>query len=131
LGELSTLDDSLDESKRRNHLYCLFISAEYGPLGKHNRVQNPDCVVQYIRSICPSKDGYYTGFCEAGQSGNASGNFDGRRTSEGVASTPMNAQAEKDNSINDHESPSAVESEYVAPSLTTIYARGDNIKLNV
>ena len=43
----------------------------------------------------------------------------------------MNAQAEKDNSINDHESPSAVESEYVAPSLTTIYARGDDIKLNV
>ena len=48
LGELLTLDSSLNESKRRNHLYRSFVSAEYGPLGHHNRVKIPDCVVDYI-----------------------------------------------------------------------------------
>ena len=66
LGELSTLDSSISESKRRNHLYRSFVSAEYGPLGKHNRVKIPDCVTEYIRSICPSQDGQYTGFREVG-----------------------------------------------------------------
>jgi hypothetical protein len=129
LGELSTLSASIDESKRRNHLYRKFVSAEYGPLGKHNRVKIPDCVVEYICSICPSKDGKYTGFHEVGQSGGAHGGVDGRHTSEGVASTPKNSRAQHRNTHD--QSPSAVESEYAAPSLNSIYTAGDSIKFNV
>ena len=62
LAELDSIDDSLDASKRRNHLYRVFVASEHGRLGSRNRVKIPDCVVSYIRSICPSDDGQYTGF---------------------------------------------------------------------
>ena len=129
LGELLTLDSSISESKRRNHLYRSFVSAEYGPLGKHNRVKIPDCVTEYIRSICPSQDGQYTGFREVGESGNATGGVDGDGSLEGVASTPKSSKAQKRKPQD--ESPSAVESEYAAASLNSIYTGGENIKFKV
>ena len=34
-------------------------------LGRRNRVRIPVCVVRFIRSICPSDDGQYTGHRDA------------------------------------------------------------------
>ena len=62
LGELDSIDVTLNASKKRNHLYPSFVMSEYGKLGACNRVQIPDCIVSYIRSICPSSDGQYTGY---------------------------------------------------------------------
>ena len=39
LGELMSLDSSLDESKNRNYLYRSFIAVQYGVMGKHNRIK--------------------------------------------------------------------------------------------
>ena len=129
LGELSTLDSSLNESKRRNHLYRSFVSAEYGPLGHHNRVKIPDCIVDYIQSICPSPDGAYTGFRDVGDSANATENASSDGTSKAAASTPKSSKANKRKA--EDQSPSAVESEYAAASLNSIYTGGENIKFNV
>ncbi len=72
IAELSTLDDSLTESKRRNHLYRVFVLSKYRVLGAGRRVKIPDCVVSFICSICPSPDGRYTGFLSAGYPGHVS-----------------------------------------------------------
>jgi hypothetical protein len=69
IAELGTLDDSVTKSKRRNHLYRVFVSSEYGVLGAGRRVKIPDCVVLFIRSICHPPDGRYTGFRSAGYPG--------------------------------------------------------------
>jgi hypothetical protein len=124
-GELSTLDTSLNESKRRNHLYRSFVSAEYGPLGHHNRVKIPDCVVEYIRSICPSPDGSYTGFRDVGDSTSAKEFESTDGHSKSSTATPKSKKAKKKN--NEDQSPAAVESEYAAASLNSIYNRGENI----
>jgi hypothetical protein len=34
-------------------------------LGRRNRVRIPECVVRFIRSLCPSEDGQYTGHRDA------------------------------------------------------------------
>ena len=42
--------------------YRAFIRVMHGILGDDNRVENPPCVVNNIRSRFPSNDGHYTGF---------------------------------------------------------------------
>eukprot|EP00956_Cyclotella_meneghiniana_P008475 scaffold11429_cov48-Cyclotella_meneghiniana.AAC.5 len=69
VAELGTLDDSLDNSKKRNHLYRSIITSEYGVLGARRRVQIPDCIISFICTLCPSPDGNYMGFREAGHVG--------------------------------------------------------------
>ena len=69
VAELEMLDDSLDHSKKRNHLYRSFITSEYGVLGARRHIQIPDCIISFIRSLCPSPDGSYMGFHEAGHVG--------------------------------------------------------------
>ena len=69
LAELDSVDEALDSSKKRNHLYRSFVASEHGQLGARNRVRIPHCVVAYIRSICPSANGKYTGFRAVGDVG--------------------------------------------------------------
>jgi hypothetical protein len=64
-----------------------------------------------------------------GESGDATGGIDGHGSSEGVASMPTSSKAQKRNAHD--QSPSAVESEYAAASLNSIYTGGENIKFNV
>ena len=56
-GKLSCISDSLDNSKKRNHLYLYryFIMGEHGTLGRHIRICIPDCVVSFIHNICAGK----------------------------------------------------------------------------
>lgn len=68
-GELLVLGDSLDESKKRNHLYRTFVRAEHGILGCGVRVAIPDCVVALIRTLVPSPDNIYTGHRDADEEG--------------------------------------------------------------
>lgn len=63
------LGDSLDESKKRNHLYRTFVRAEHGILGRGVRVAIPDCVVALIRTLVPSPDNIYTGHRDADEEG--------------------------------------------------------------
>lgn len=60
-GELIALSDSLDNSKKRNHLYSCFVFSEHGRLGRRHRIRIPECVVSFIRSICPDENNQYTG----------------------------------------------------------------------
>ena len=55
------LDDWLDASKNRNHLYRTYVRAKHGILGRGVRVAIPDCVVAFIRTLVPSPDNVYTG----------------------------------------------------------------------
>ncbi len=59
-GQLSVLNHSMSSSHKRNVLYRCFVRTEYGVLGRRNRVRIPLCVVEFIRSICPSNEGRYT-----------------------------------------------------------------------
>jgi hypothetical protein len=59
-GELSTLPDSLGNSKKWNHLYRCFVFNEYGSLGCRNCICIPECVVAFIRVICPDPNNQYT-----------------------------------------------------------------------
>ena len=60
-GQLSVLNNSMSSSHKRNVLYRCFVRTEYGVLGRRNLVCIPLCIVKFIRSICPSDDGRYTG----------------------------------------------------------------------
>jgi hypothetical protein len=75
-GELSTLSDSLDNSKKRNHLYRCFVFGEYGALGRHNWIRIPDCVVAFIRSVCPNPQNLYTGHRDVDEEGSEVDNMD-------------------------------------------------------
>lgn len=68
-GELFSLEYSLISSKKQNYHYCYFVHSEYGVLSPRNRVCSPICIVEYIFSLCPSKDGTYTGHQEADEYG--------------------------------------------------------------
>jgi hypothetical protein len=68
-GELSTLLDSLDNSKKRNHLYRCFVFGEHGTLGRRVRIRIPECVVEFIRSICPDPNNNYTGHRDIDEDG--------------------------------------------------------------
>ncbi len=46
---------------KRNHLYQKFVIREHGTLGRHNRVCIPECIVAFIRGLCPEPTGIYTG----------------------------------------------------------------------
>jgi len=59
--ELLVLDDLLDASKKCNHLYCTYVRAEYGILGRHVQIAIPDCIIAFIWTIVPSPDNVYTG----------------------------------------------------------------------
>ena len=63
------LGNSLDASKKRNHLYCTFVRAEHGILGRGVRVAIPDCVVAFIRTLVPTPDNVYTGHREVDEEG--------------------------------------------------------------
>ena len=69
-GELSVINDSLSNSKKRNHLYRCFVFGEHGTLGRCNRVRIPECVVAFIRSICPDPENSYTGHRDIDEDGN-------------------------------------------------------------
>ncbi len=47
-GELSVINESLDASKKRNHLYRKFVAAEHGVLGHRVRIRIPECVIAFI-----------------------------------------------------------------------------------
>ena len=64
--ELLLLENSLDQSKKRNHLYWCFIQAEYGTLGCGIHGHVPECAIAFICSLCFSEDGVYTGHCDSG-----------------------------------------------------------------
>jgi hypothetical protein len=69
-GELSVVNESLDASKKRNHLYRKFVAAEHGVLGHCVCIRIPECVVAFIRSLVPSPDNRYTGNCDVDEDGN-------------------------------------------------------------
>ena len=75
-GELSTLSGSLDNSKKRNHLYRCFVFSEYGTLGCHNRIHIPDCVLAFICSVCPDPQNRYTAHREFNEECNKLDNID-------------------------------------------------------
>jgi hypothetical protein len=61
-SELISLSESpVDNSKKRNHLYSCFVFSEHGRLGRRHRIRIPECVVSFIRSICPDENNQYTG----------------------------------------------------------------------
>jgi len=60
-AELSVINQSLDTSKKRNHLYHKFVAAEQGFLGHCVCIRIPDCIIAFIRSLIPSPDNCYTG----------------------------------------------------------------------
>ena len=65
-GEISVLVDSLDRSKKWNHLYRCFVQAEYGMLSHCIHLHISVCIVYFICTICPSTDGSYTGHLKTG-----------------------------------------------------------------
>ena len=69
LAELDSVDEALDSSKKRNHLYHSFVASEHEQLGARNWVRIPHCVVAYICLICPCANGKYIGFCAVGDVG--------------------------------------------------------------
>jgi hypothetical protein len=56
-------------SHKRNHLYRKFIYGEHGTLGRHVRVCIPECVVNFIRELCPEPSGTYTGHRDIDEEG--------------------------------------------------------------
>ena len=69
-GELSVINECLDASKKRNHLYRKFVAAEHGVLGHCVCIRIPECVVAFIRSLVPSPDNRYTGNRDVDENGN-------------------------------------------------------------
>ena len=45
----------------RHTLYRTYVRAEYGTLGRGNRVEIPSCVKTFIRVMFPDPDGHYVG----------------------------------------------------------------------
>ena len=50
-GELTAINDSLNESKKRNHLYHCFVVAEHGSLGHHVHICIPKYNIAFIRNL--------------------------------------------------------------------------------
>jgi hypothetical protein len=65
-GELSVMSDSLPNNTKRKQLYRCYVVGEYGTLGRNNRVRIPECVVTFIRSLCPDPEGVYMGHRDVG-----------------------------------------------------------------
>jgi len=61
IAELAALSPSMSPSHKRNHLYRKFVYGEHGTLGRRVRVRIPECVVNFIRQLCPEPSGHYTG----------------------------------------------------------------------
>ena len=60
------MSGSLPNNTKRKQLYRCFVVGEYGTLGRHNRVRIPECVVTFIRSLCPDSEGVYMGHRDVG-----------------------------------------------------------------
>ena len=60
-AEFNSLSSLLAPSHKRNHLYRKFVVGEHGTLGRHVRVRVPECVIKFIRELCPEPSGTYTG----------------------------------------------------------------------
>ena len=86
----SVIDSSLSSSHRHNRLYHCFVQTEYGVLGASNRVQIPECVVTYICSLGPSKDGTNKGYCDVPASHQTVENMEEEdKGSEGFGTQPV------------------------------------------
>ena len=48
-------------SHKRNHLYCKFVFGEHGSRGRCVRVRIHECIIKFIRKLCPEPSGTYTG----------------------------------------------------------------------
>ena len=64
----------MDNGKKRNCLYPCFVFGEHGTLGRRNRIRIPECVVTFIRSLCPDENNNYTGFRDVDEDGNGAPN---------------------------------------------------------
>ena len=62
--ELTALSSSLDNSKKRNHLYCCYVATEHGSLGCCICICIPECIIAFICNLVPSLDNKYTGHCD-------------------------------------------------------------------
>ena len=69
-GELSVINDSLDVSKKWNHLYHTFVAAEHRILRYRVCIHILKCVVAFICSLIPSPDNHYTGHHDIDVEGN-------------------------------------------------------------
>jgi len=47
-------------SHTRNHLYHKFVFGKHGTLGRRVHVHIPECIVYFIRELCPELSGTYT-----------------------------------------------------------------------
>ena len=56
-------------SHRRNHLYLKYIVGEHGTLRCCVRVRAPECVVNFIRNLCPRPSGVYAVHRDIGKDG--------------------------------------------------------------
>ena len=69
-GELSVVNESLNVSKKRNHLYRKFVAAEHGVLGHCVCIRIHECIIAFICSLVPSPDSRYTGHRDVNEDGN-------------------------------------------------------------
>jgi len=72
-AEFRLLSSSMTPSHKRNHLYRKYVVGEHGTLGRHVRVRIPECVVNFIRSLCPEPSGVYTGHRDISEDGEEDG----------------------------------------------------------
>ena len=63
-------------SHKCNHLYRKFVFGEHGTLGRRVRVRIPECVVAFIRQLCPEPSGSYTGHRDIDDEGEEAPNDD-------------------------------------------------------
>jgi len=52
-----------------NHRYRCFVFGEHGTLGRRVRIRIPECVIEFIRSICPDPNNNYTGHRDIDEDG--------------------------------------------------------------
>jgi len=60
------MSDSLANNTKRKQLYPCFVVGEYGTQGRNNRVRIPECVMTFIRSLCPEPEAVYVGHHDVG-----------------------------------------------------------------
>ena len=75
-AEYNSLSALLAPTHKRNHLYCKFVVGEHGTLGRHVRVRVPECVIKFIRELCPEPSGTYTGHRDISSEGEEEGGND-------------------------------------------------------
>ncbi len=73
-AEFRLLSSSMSPSHKRNHLYRKYVVGEHGSLGRHVRVRIPECIVNFIRTLCPEPSGVYTGNRDISEDGKEWGN---------------------------------------------------------